>query len=265
MSAPNVRQAPEAANVATEVEQLRSRCNKLEAAFAKTVAEKVSNEKGQLLLTALQRRDEDLVEELLGEDHKMVNFEALDQSGMTALHHAARLVRKDWVDALLCRQPSLIDKITHFARTPSNWSVLHCAADVPRAQSDELRAVHVAVMVQLVEAASTTTICHKTGFGTTIVHQLTSRGSIETLEVLLPLLQEKLGEAALIELCSTQVGKNGLGAVDCALKTNMHIARLLKRFGAVEMRGPPPEWHGRRRRSSASGANPGRSDDRSEW
>ena len=141
------------------------------------------------------------------------------------------------------RQPSLIDKITHVARTPGGWSVLHCAAGVPRAQSDELRAVYVAV-VALVEAASTTTMCRRTGRGTTVVHQLASWGRTETLEVRLPMLRENLGEDALIDLCNAQVGNNWPGALDCALKTNMHTAHILGRFGAVGMRQPPPEWRG---------------------
>ena len=208
------------------------------------------------LLVAMQRNNGEKVEEALRLGHGRLNFHVLDASGMSALHHASRAVRLDWFQAVLQEAPSLVDVLTLWARTPSQWSCLNCAADVAKPKTPQGLLQHAAICTLLVEKSAPATIANITGHGTTVVHQLVGRGHKATLERILPIMQAKLGENVLATLMNIQVGKQKLGAVDTALRCHIATVGLLKQYGAVEQTAPPDDWSSRRRRQSTSTHNP---------
>ncbi len=182
-------------------------------------------------------------------------FIPVDASGMSALHYACRAVRLDWVTKILHIAPQLVDVLTFLGRTPSQWSCLNCAADVPKPNTQDGLEDHAEMFDILVHTAFPETVANVTGFGTTIVHQLAARGHIKTLERVLPRMESKLGKERLVALMDLKVGRLELGSVDTALRANLEVAKLLKKFGASEQAESPENWASRRRRATASTHN----------
>ena len=177
-----------------------------------------ADRRGRDLVMAAQRLDRVVVEELLGAAN--VSFDMVDDTGMSALHHAARLVKREWVTQLLEKAPSTVNVVTHYARTPSSWTVLNCAADVPKRKNHSELTDHIAVCRALVVAASKQTIANITGFGTTAFHQFAARGHEEVLQEILPLVKEKIGAVELKRVLNIKVGQKELGTVDTALRSS---------------------------------------------
>lgn len=92
--------------------------------------------------------------------------------------------------------------------------------------------------------------------GMLAIHQFISRGiGADLCNKILTEMDAKLGSVALAELLNTGVGRNGYDACVLALKTNLPLVPIVKRFGGREGRKPPEDWVSQRRR------NP----DRAEW
>jgi hypothetical protein len=216
----------------------------------------IADKQGQDLLVAMQKRHEGEVAAVFAEealDCKI--FIPVDASGMSALHYACRAVRLDWVTKILHIAPQLVDVLTFLGRTPSQWSCLNCAADVPKPNTQDGLEEHAAMFDILVHRALPDTIANVTGYGTTIVHQLAARGHIKTLERVLPRMESKLGKERFVALMDFKVGLLELGSVDTALRANIEVAKLLKKFGASEQVVPPEDWASSRRRATASTHN----------
>ena len=105
-----------------------------------------------------------------------------DTSGMTCLHHAARSVNKELVVKLKIRSPASMDALTYHSRTPSQWSVLNCLADVPKAKDKDMQLLHAELSGMLAAEMSVDALANVTGAGTTVVHQLVARGHRWSLE-----------------------------------------------------------------------------------
>jgi hypothetical protein len=216
----------------------------------------MADKRGQALLVAMQRPDEEEVAAVFAEEAPdFKNFIAVDAQGMSALHYACRAVRLDWVTKILHIAPQLVDVLTFLGRTPSKWSCLNCAADVSKPKTQDGLEEHAEMFDILVHTALPETLANVTGFGTTIVHQLAARGHIKTLERVLPRMESKLGKERLVALMDLKVGRYELGSVDTALRANIEVAKLLKKFGASEQVESPEDWASRRRRATASTHN----------
>jgi len=214
---------------------------------------------GQQLMIALQRHDEQRVESFLSLGEDEVHYATEDDSGMTCLHYAARLVNSRWVQRLLNYSPSSANAITFYARTPSQWSVLNCVADVPKPKTQIERDEHTTIVLLLVGYMSREAILNVTKHGTTCLHQLTGRGHDDALKAVLPKIEAKVGKEQLAALLNRRVGKDGLGAVDTALRSYKVVVPLLKQFGGLEQAECPSNWKQGRRRATDSSCN-GRSD-----
>ena len=215
-----------------ECKSLRKRVQKMEKVnhyLQEWVSEKkeqdIVDQRGQDLLVALQRHDEEEVAAVFAEAPHCVNFKVVDASGMSALHYACRAVRLDWVKKILHIAPQLVDVLTYWARTPSQWSCLNCAADVAKPKTQDGVEEHAAMCDMLIQRAWPETIANVTAFGTTVVHQLAARGHLKTLERVLPRMASKLGKERLVALMDLKVGRLELGSVDTALRANIDIAK----------------------------------------
>ena len=224
-------------------------------------AQQARADKGLSLSMAIQRRDWETAHQLLDEhDDDAMDCGVADTSGMTCLHHAARAVNKELVMKLKIRSPASLHVLTYHSRTPSQWSVLNCLADVPKAKGKEGQLLHAELSGMLAEEMSVDALANVTGAGTTVVHQLVARGHRLSLENVLQRMLERLGRERTSELINTQVGKHQLGAVDTALRCNKEFVPMLKKAGGVEMAEPEDDWKPNRRRWSGDGACNARSD-----
>ena len=80
-------------------------------------------------------------------------------------------------------------------------------ADVPKPKTPQGELAHAHICAILVQHSLARTMTNKTGFGTTVVHQLAARGHMKAMEMILPLMQRKLGAeglAALIKYAGRQ-------------------------------------------------------------
>ena len=68
-------------------------------------------------------------------------------------------------------------------------------------------------------------------------------------------MESKLGKERLVALMDLKVGRFELGSVDTALRANIEVAKLLKKFGASEQVPSPEDWASGRRRTTASTHN----------
>ena len=221
------------------------------------------NQRGQDLLSALLMNNVGQVDRLIEADPLELDFAALDQSGMTCLHHACWLTNRRWAEVILGKKPALCDALTYYVRTPSSWSALNCLADRPKVKDGQEE--HMLLATSLVRAMSQHRLTARTGKGTTVVHQLTARGHNRTLECILPIMENKLGKERLAALLNTAVGRHQLGTVDVALKSNMDVVTLLKGFGGRELCPPPDDWVPARRREQGDGVCNWRSDTENRW
>ena len=210
---------------------------------------------GADLLVAVQRNDEPEVEKLLWHESDVLNYTALDSSGMTSLHHAARLVNKRWFFMILDKCPENVDVVTFLNRTPSQWTLLNCLADVPRQKTNFARSEHWEMFMEAADLVTCETALSATGYGTTWAHQLTSRGHGEILTSVLPVMEKKLGKDHVADILNTPVGKNGLGCIDTALKNCMALVPCLRRHGGHELVDAPADWKSQRRRTVDSTCN----------
>ena len=71
---------------------------------------------GRQLVTAIKRADRETAREILDMPKSSVDITMIDESGMKALHHAARLRNLEAVEELLAREPAMANMITHFGR-----------------------------------------------------------------------------------------------------------------------------------------------------
>ena len=72
-----------------------------------------------------------------------------------------------------------------------------------------------------------------------------------TLERVLKKLWVKLGAGPLADILNLECGKNRLGTIEFALKSNMSLVPLLKWYGAVEQGPAPDDWVAKRRRGES--------------
>ena len=75
-------------------------------------------------------------------DDSEINLDFVDGSGMTCLHHAARLCLVDLTTAFVERKPQLVDALTFVHKTPSKWTALQCLADQAKGKTDEEQEVN---------------------------------------------------------------------------------------------------------------------------
>ena len=243
------------------VKELMTQTLDLQRKVAKQAWDSARADKGMSLSMAIQRRDWQAAHQLLDEhDDDAMDCGVADTSGMTCLHHAARAVNKELVMKLKIRSPASLDVLTYHARTPSQWSVLNCLADVPKGKDKDMQLLHAELSRILAVEMSEDALANVTGAGTTVVHQLVARGHRSSLEHVLPCMLERLGRERTAALINTQVGKHQLGAVDTALRCNKELVPILKRAGGVEMAEPEDDWKPNRRRWSGDGACNARSD-----
>jgi hypothetical protein len=216
-------------------------------------------EQGKNLLSAMQRRDNDTVELFLDMDPDDLDYDARDESGMTAAHHSARMLKEDWLKHVLDESPESANARTFFGRTPSQWTALNCVADTPCGQTPERREAQANISLMLIDRMDEDAICNRTGYGTTAIHQFAACGHIHVLEKVLPKLRDILGTSTLASLMNVEVGRHNLGAVDVALKCNAKIATLLKKFGGKEMASAPDNWDKQRRKEQTDSTHNARS------
>ena len=83
-------------------------------------------------------------------------------------------------------------------------------------------------------------------------HQVVSRGSFTALQRLLALLSNRLGAEKVAQMLNTAVGKQDLGALDLALRSNLGLCKTLRDHGALEQAAAPKDWKKNRRAHSSS-------------
>ena len=107
----------------------------LQRTVAKQVRQSARTDKGLSLSMVIQRKDPETAHRLRDDhDDDTMDCGVADSSGMTCLHHAARSVNQELVTKIKSRSPASMDALTYHSRTPSQWSVLNCLADVPKAK-----------------------------------------------------------------------------------------------------------------------------------
>ena len=255
------KQAEEHAQVMKELAKERTRTRDLQRAVAKQAWQSARADKGLSLSLAIQRKDCETAHRLLDEhDEDAMDCGVADTSGMTCLHQAARSVNKELVMRIKLRSPASMGALTYHSRTPSQWSVLNCLADVPKAKDVPMQLLHAELSRMLAAEMSVDALANVTGAGTTAVHQLVARGHSLSLQYVLECMLWRLGREWTSALINTQVGKHQLGAVDTALRCNRELVPILKRAGGVEMAVPQDDWKPNRRRWSGDGTCNARSD-----
>ena len=248
------------------MEELAEEREALQHTVTKQVWQSARADKGLSLSMVIQRKDLETFHRLLDEhDEDAMDCGVADSSGMTCLHHAARSVNQELVMKIKSRSPASMDALTYHSRTPSQWSVLNCLADVPKPKDVPMQRQHGELSRMLASEMSLDALANVTGTGTgtTVVHQLVARGHSLSLEYVLEVMQGRLGRERTAELINTQVGKDQLGAVDTALRCNKEFVPILKRAGGVEMAVRPDDWKQCRRRQTDSTCN-ARSDQKAE-
>ena len=182
-------------SMAAEIERLTTIVKKHDDRLAVEAHAEAARALGDELIQCFLQRDAAGYGAILGGSRGQVDLTVTDCSGMTALHFACRLQANDIVEALLKKQPQLVNVLTHVTRTPSNWTCLQCLCDAPRAQTQEEQRQHANMAAAVAEAMSVDRLLHFTKQGppegTSAVHQVVSRGHFETLKVLLPVYLAK--------------------------------------------------------------------------
>ena len=232
------------------MEQMKRQNEELQAerqAFDKQRDDDMAQRNGQALCDAIKKDDRESVDELMHRT-SLIDYGARDFSGMTPLHHAARALNRQLVFDLVERAPSSADAITYVRSTPSHWSVLNCAADVGRPKPQPKVDEYVQIARRLTCAMSREALLNITGPGTTAVHQMASRGHHEALAAILPIMAKKMRRGDLESLINRRVGKDGVGAVDTALRNSMPAVAVLKKFKGLEQTSAPSDWRSHRRR-----------------
>jgi hypothetical protein len=202
---------------------------------------------GQILLFALQCGNDAGVDELLAlhPSSETLDYSAQDESGMTCLHYAARLVNPVWYEQCRDRHPSNMDVRTYWSRTPARWSVLNCISDTPRSRDESTRMAMVTMVLDMLEHMKPEVIGNKTRFGTNCIHQLAARGHGEVLKALLQKIDEQHGRTLLLDLIQEPCGKKDDAkgsAVDTALKSRQWpLAKLLQKYGGTQLLPPVEE------------------------
>ena len=124
-------------------------------------AQRAYQEKGRQLLHAFHQKNDDEINKAL--EHIDFDLMSTDESGLTALHHAARRCKLEWVDALVQvaprAAPGLVDAKTFYGRSPSLWSALNCACDASEVTARE----HKNTVLYLAKVSKVDTLGRLTG------------------------------------------------------------------------------------------------------
>ena len=240
----------EAEEMRAMMEEMKRQNEELQArekAFIKEQDDVIAQKNGQALCDAIKKDDRGTVDKLM-RGTSMIDYGARGYAGMTPLHHAARALNKELVFDLVERAPNSADAITYTRSTPSHWSVLNCAADVGRPKSQPKVDEYVQIALKLVRAMCREALLNITGPGTTAVHQMASRGHHEALAAILPVMAKKTRRGELEALINRRVGRDGVGAVDTALRSCKAAVAILKKFKGLEQTSAPDDWRSGRRR-----------------
>ena len=111
------------------------------------------------------------------------------------------------------------------------------------------------IAVQLVNAMCPPALLNITGPGTTAVHQMASCGHYEALAAILPIMAKKTRRDELESLINRRVGKDGVGAVDTALRSCAAAVQILKNVNGREQVSAPSDRRSGRRRQNGIVSN----------
>ena len=130
-------------------------------------------EKGLELINAVRTNDAARAGELLDEPASGLDLSVQDDSGMSCLHHVARLVNPGIMYNILGRPPPhLANLVTYFGKTPARWLPMNCLADQPHSEFRGADFTHCGVL--LAEHMSPESMMHFTANDSNVIHVMIS-------------------------------------------------------------------------------------------
>ena len=166
-------------------------------------------------------------------------------NGMSPLHHAARMLKVEWVRELTEWAPDMANSTTYLGSTPVSWTPLQCAVDQDVPEKGPLWDNVAAIMEMLIKAMDKQAILHKTGAmqgkqgtsgGKNVLHALASRSRTVAWWNLAELIEKKWDRNTLLDLINMP-SADGRSVIDFALSTKGDFAKTIKQHfsGAVHL------------------------------
>ena len=137
----------------------------------------------------------------------------MDPSGMTVMHFAAKFTHPEWTGMISEKHADLANRKTYAGKVLDEWLPMIFLAEQNTNKPHKHRQVAV-MLAQMMDAGAMLTL---TGKKSNAIHQMVSRGHVNTLLPLLQVYHTRLGTQALSQLLNLKLGKDELGTVDIAL------------------------------------------------